>query len=179
MPPLIIAKMKTHSLGTIFYSTVLTAVIAASAHGAPTSSSASAPVIAPGGATMTISTSTAQAPANLNAEVAGPVRWVDIKDYTYDTRDRFFAGLKLLEATADNEIALLDARRRAMPSTMDTQEWDFNMKEMSNAREYLKDMGDELRKASPEAWDQQKDRVGEAWTRTQDAYSKVRASTTN
>jgi hypothetical protein len=105
-------------------------------------------------------------------------KWMDIKDCTYEMRARFFAGLKALESRADNEIAELTAKRAAMKSTTDTKEWDFAMKEMNDARAYLKDMGDELRRAKPENWDEDKDRVGEAWVRTQDAYDKVKHSTT-
>jgi hypothetical protein len=36
-----------------------------------------------------------------------------------------------------------------------------------------------MAKASRETWDQQKDKVGLAWVRTQDAFAKVKASTTN
>jgi len=123
----------------------------------------------------------ATTPAGSAAEVNADdlaVKWLDIKDCTFDTRERFFAGLKVLEATVDRQIALRNAKRAAMPSTVDTKEWDFVMKELTEARAYLKDKGDELRKATPETWGQLKDTVGEAWTRTQNANAKVKQSTT-
>jgi len=52
------------------------------------------------------------------------------------------------------------------------------MKEMGDARSALKSMGEELSKATPETWDQEKDKVGQAWVRTQEAYDKVKSSTT-
>ena len=106
-------------------------------------------------------------------------KWSDIKDDTFAMRDPFFAGLKLLEARVDGQIDQLTAKRATMKDTTGTREWDFAMKEMVNARSALKSMGEDLAKAGPETWDEQKDRVGVAWVRTQDAFGKVKASTTN
>jgi hypothetical protein len=39
-------------------------------------------------------------------------------------------------------------------------------------------MGEELSKASPETWSQEKDKVGQAWVRTQAAFDNVKSSTT-
>jgi len=39
------------------------------------------------------------------------------------------------------------------------QDWDFAMTEMQNARSSLKSMGEELGKAAPDIWNQEKDRV--------------------
>jgi hypothetical protein len=105
--------------------------------------------------------------------------WMDIKDCTYDMRDQFFAGLKRLEARVDAQISELTAKRAAMKSTTDTRDWDFAMKEMENARSALKSLGEELHKATPETWGQENDKVGQAWVRTQDAYGKVKSSTTS
>ena len=110
---------------------------------------------------------------------AASATWMDIKDYTYDTRAQFFAGLSQLEARVDGQISELTARRAAMTSTANTKDWDFTMTEMGNARSNLKSTGEDLSKATPETWDQQKDKVGQAWVRTQDAYGKVKSSTTN
>ncbi len=107
-----------------------------------------------------------------------PVQWTDIKDSTFDMRVQFFAGLKKLELRVDDQISELTARRAAMKSSADTKDWDFAMKEMVNARSYLKSTGEDLNKATPETWAQQKDKVGLAWVRTQEAYGKVKASTT-
>jgi hypothetical protein len=106
-------------------------------------------------------------------------RWSDIKDCTYENRAQFFAGLTRLEARVDEQIHGLIAKRATMDGKTSTQDWDFAMKEMGNARTYLKSMGEELHKASPETWAQQKDKVGEAWVRAQDAYGKVKSSTTS
>jgi hypothetical protein len=78
----------------------------------------------------------------------------------------------------DEQITELTAKRATMKGTTDTKEWDFAMKEMINARNNLKSTGEVLAKADPETWAEQKDRVGVAWVRTQDAFAKVKASTT-
>jgi hypothetical protein len=106
-------------------------------------------------------------------------KWSDIKDCSFDMRTQFSAGLQRLEAKVDDQIRELTAKRATMEGTADTKDWDFAMKEMGNARSYLKSMGEESSQATRETWDQQKEKVGQAWVRTQEAYGKVKASTTS
>ena len=106
-------------------------------------------------------------------------KWSDIKDCTFDMRAQFFTGLDRLEARVDGQIVELTAQRAAMKSTGNNKDWDFAMKEMEDARTYLKSTGEDLSKATPEIWDQEKDKVGQAWVRTQEAYDKVKKSTTS
>lgn len=106
-------------------------------------------------------------------------RWSDIKDDTYDHRAHFQAGLQRLVAKVAVQIAELNAKRATMQGTTSTTEWDFAMKEMTLAQSYLAGLEDEVNKATPDTWDQKKDKVGAAWTRTQDAYDKVKHSTTS
>jgi hypothetical protein len=120
----------------------------------------------------TVPSATAASPSVVAA------RWSDIKDCTYETRDQFFAGLPRLESRVDDQIRELTAKRATMDGKTNTQDWDFAMKEIENARTNLRSMGEELHKASPETWAEQKDKVGQAWVRTQEAYGKVKASTT-
>ncbi len=111
---------------------------------------------------------------------AAPVQWVDLKDDSYDQRIAFLAGLKSLAIQVDAQISELVAKRAAMAaSNTSTKDWDFAMQEMSSARTNLKSTSDDMARASRETWDQQKDKVGLAWVRTQDAFAKVKASTTN
>lgn len=105
-------------------------------------------------------------------------QWADIKDHAFDARAKFMTGLKALEAKADTQIAELKAKRATMQGSPSAKDWDFAMKEMADARAYLKSMGEELGKATAETWAQQKDKVGQAWVRVQDAYAKVKSSTT-
>ena len=104
--------------------------------------------------------------------------WPDIKDDVYDQRAHFSAGLKQLEAKVDGQIAELLTKRAAMKSTIRTDEWDFSMKEMNNSRVYLMSVAEELIQATPATWAQKKEKIEKAWVRTQDAYGKVKVSTT-
>ncbi len=129
----------------------------------------------------------APAPAEPPPAPPGPVvppapefptaQWADIREYSFDQRATFFSGLKAVEAKVDVQIAELEARRAAMDPATDTRDWDQAMKEMVMARADLKAAGEEIRKAKPQVWNDQKDKVGQAWTRTQDASTKVRLST--
>jgi hypothetical protein len=121
---------------------------------------------------------TAMAAAQPSSAVAS-AKWAEIKDCTYDTRAQFFTGLKQMEAVVDAQISELTAKRAAMKSSVDTKEWDFAMKEMNDARSYLKSVGSELMKANADTWNQQKETVSQAWLRTQAAYDKVKSSTTS
>jgi hypothetical protein len=138
---------------------------------------ASLPLAKPEAATVSGPATTVPVAATASSDVVS-AQWTDIKDYTYDQRAQLFPGLKRLEARVDGQISELTAQRAAMTSTANTKDWDFAMKEMVEARTYLKSTGEELSKATPETWDQQKDKVGLAWVRTQDAYAKVKSSTT-
>lgn len=104
--------------------------------------------------------------------------WVNIKDYTYAQRLLLISGLTSVQARVDAQIAELRAKRATMLPPTRTADWDFAMQEMLNARAYLRSMSWELAKATPETWDQIRERVGQAWVRTQDAYGRVKASTT-
>ena len=83
----------------------------------------------------------------------------------------------------DREVSRLAAKRATMNNlTPETKDWDLAMKEMKrHAQSYLKSMGQkELSKAAPETWNQEKDKVHQAWVRTQDdATEKVKSSTTD
>jgi hypothetical protein len=110
---------------------------------------------------------------------ASSARWTDIKEHAHDRRTEFFAGLKRLEARLQGQTAELVAKRATMNGATDTREWDFAMKELEAAQSYFIAVGAEITKASRETWDQEKDKVGRAWVSTQDAYAKVKRSTTS
>ncbi len=164
--PLVIA------LGLVAFST------AGCAEKAKTAPADSSPPAAPAvSAPAPVNTTPVATPAE---PVAAPVQWADLKTATYDQRISFLAGLKSLAIQVDAQISELAAKRAAMAaSNTSTKDWDFAMQEMSSARTNLISTSAEMAKASRETWDQQKDKVGLAWVRTQDAYAKVKASTTS
>jgi hypothetical protein len=104
--------------------------------------------------------------------------WVAIKDFTYDQRADFISGAGRLQAMLSSQIAELNAKRASMPSTVDTKDWDFAMKEMNVSQNYLKSMIDEAARATPETWAEEKDKVDQAWQRAQEAFDKVKTTTT-
>jgi hypothetical protein len=105
--------------------------------------------------------------------------WATIKDYTYDQRADFLSGAGRLLGMLSSEVAELNAKRASMPSTVETKDWDFAMKEMNDSQAYLKSMIDEAGRATPDTWNQEKDKVDEAWQRTQAAFDKVKITTTS
>lgn len=122
------------------------------------------------------------APSNVRIKATATPRttlatWSEIAGFTFARRDAFLAGLRQLEIRVDDQIRDLIARRALLKSASDLQAWDRAMKEMARARSDLKMMGEELRLATPETWQQQKNKVGEIWARTQEAYQKVELST--
>ena len=118
------------------------------------------------------------APSAAPAPDYGSTRWSDLQDLSYDQRVQFFAGFKRLEAIVTAQVAELTAKRAGMKAAANTKEWDFAMKEMLDAQVFLSSAGLELSRSNPEMWSQQKEKVGQAWVRTQEAYKKVRSSTT-
>lgn len=121
-------------------------------------------------------------PANPAADepVVAAASWSELKGYTYDQRELFLAAIKGLEGRVDAQITELADKRATMDANNTrTKEWDFAMQEMGSARTNLISTSEDMAKATRDTWDQRKDRVGLAWVRTQDAYAKVKASTTN
>jgi hypothetical protein len=129
-------------------------------------------------AKVATSTTSATTTATATNAPAVAVAWSDLQGLSYDSRTHFFAGLKQHEAAVGAQISELTAKRAAMKSTTDTKGWDFAMKEMTDSQSYLHEMGEALNQATAETWDQQRDKVGQAWNRAQAAFEKVTASTT-
>jgi hypothetical protein len=105
--------------------------------------------------------------------------WVAIKDFTYDQRADFASGAGNLLGMLAGQVAELKAKRASMPSTIETKDWDFAMKEMDDSQAYLKSMIEEAGRATPDTWSQEKDKVDEAWQRAQAAFDKVKITTTS
>jgi hypothetical protein len=123
-----------------------------------------------------------QAPAEVVA-VAGSdgtsaSSWTDIKNDTYSQRAHFAAGAERLSAALDRQVALLKAKRAAM--TTDSKDWDFAMKEVDDSRSFLTSRMTEMaRTTTPETWAAAKEKVGEAWRRSQLAVDKMNATVTS
>jgi hypothetical protein len=104
--------------------------------------------------------------------------WDDIKDDTYDRRAHFSAGVNRLSAKLDDQIRELRGKRANM--TTDLKDWDFTMKEVDECRALLSGRMDDLAKATtPDTWADAKDKIGEAWQRSQAAVDKMNATRTS
>ncbi len=117
-----------------------------------------------------------QSAGNLPTATASDT-WAAIKDLTYEQRAEFAAGAASLENVLAGQISELRAKRAAMAAS--TTDWDFAMKELNDSQAYLKSMVEEAGRATPETWDQEKDKVSMAWQRAEEACEKVRMSTTS
>jgi hypothetical protein len=166
-----------------------------------TATVASAPAVSPTPAAVTPSASVVAQPVPVQATpIQGPsapvtktsvgiptvpfqadqtlVSWASIKDYTFDQRSSFVSGASMLEAQLGNQIAQLNTKRAALPSSVDTKDWDFAMNNLVEDQSYFKSMVDEASHTTPEFWDQEKDKVDAAWQKAEDQFDKVRTSTT-
>jgi hypothetical protein len=114
------------------------------------------------------------APAQIDASAA----WDAISGLGYDQKASFVAGVAQMESLLASQIEALKAKRATM--TTNTTDWDLAMGPLTDARNYLHSMGTEVNNVTtPDAWDQEKERVHQAWVKAQDAYDKVRTTTTS
>jgi hypothetical protein len=121
----------------------------------------------------------AQAPAvPVVTEQAADQQWSDLKNDTYDQRDQFLVGVNHLSAKLDDQIKVLRAKRAGM--TKDTTDWDFAMKDVDESRSLLTSRITELKAATtPEIWLSARDKIGDAWTKSQDAVDKMHTTVTS
>jgi hypothetical protein len=136
-----------------------------------------APTPDPGSLAITLPLPGPVAARAANTLPAAQASWSDMETLTYEQRSQFVADLAGLVAKLDDQIGSLNAKRAAM--TTDTKDWDIAMMDVTAARAYLAGLAGEVSRASPDTWGQEKDRVGAAWQKAEDACDKVRTSTTS
>jgi len=114
----------------------------------------------------------------VGAEASTGHLWSDIKGDTYDQRAHFAEGANRLVARLDDQIRELKAKRAAM--TTDTSDWDFAMKEVNDSRSLLTGRIEDLANATtPETWADAKEKIHEAWQRSQLAVDKMNSTRTS
>jgi len=119
-----------------------------------------------------------QAPDSSEAAVPRDASWEEIKRLDFSKRVEFESGGARLLAKVEAQVEELKAKRAAMKA--DPTAWDFAMKEMEDARVYLDSMLAEVKAATIEStWNDRKEKSGQAWERTQNAFRKVKSSTTS
>ena len=141
-----------------------------------TISAAPVPVVAkPVPAVPQVQAAPAAIPLSVVVNPDASATWNSIRDLPFEQRAAFLSGLGRLSAIVDSEIGTLNARRAGL--TNDTKDWDFAMKGLVDDQAFLKSLGDEVSRADPDSWGQEKEKVEAAWQATQDAYDKVLHST--
>jgi hypothetical protein len=108
---------------------------------------------------------------------ATEAKWSDIQDLTYEKRADFMAGLSLLQKRLERQLAGLKTKRENLPATEDPEAFDFNLEVLRTARTRFLSASTDIGKATPENWNQLKERVGSAWEKVQDSYDKTAGKT--
>jgi len=121
-----------------------------------------------------------KAPATDPAAVNGTVSdsWNGIKDYGYEQRDAFAAGLARMAGKLDGEVREMNAKLTGLPDTV-AKERDRMNKEFSEAHAYLKSLLSGLRTGTADTWDSAKGKVVQSWESEQAAYAKIKSSPTS
>lgn len=111
-------------------------------------------------------------------DAADDTKWSSIKNDTYEQRDHFESGAARLLARLEEQIRILKAKRATM--TTDTKDWDLAIKEVDDSRSYLTAcLRDVAQAMTPETWSDRKDKVGDAWRRSQLAVDKMHSTVTD
>ena len=103
--------------------------------------------------------------------------WDSIKDYTYDKREDFAAGLERMADKHDADLATLNAKLTGLPDDAAKQR-DRAVKEFKEARTNLKSELASLRASTADTWAEAKESAAQSWQRVQAAYEKIKASST-
>ena len=155
-------KTKSHRISLVLASAIFSLLSASAfAQVAAPPDKPAVPATQPGGATLN------------SPEFSS---WDDIKNLTHEQKAEFAVGLHRLELKLDKQISDLKEKRTKMKG--ENTEWDFAMRNLEIARDYLTSVGAETEKASAEFWRDKKEKLGRAWKSTQDGLDRVNATTT-
>jgi hypothetical protein len=169
--------MKTSSLpalGAILGVSILLASGCSSKEKAEAKAAALPPAVQPTAVPVVRPGAPLPPPSLIDASAA----WDSISGLGFDQKASFVAGVAQMESLLDSQIAALKAKRATM--TTGTTDWDLAWGPLNDARNYLHSMGAEASNVTAsDAWDQEKERVHQAWVKAEDAYDRVRTSTTS
>jgi hypothetical protein len=118
------------------------------------------------------SSSTTVVVTDASANDAGPDVWERIKDFTFDRRADFSAGIDRMSKDMDDKTAVFRAKVAAVPDAA-SRDRDSAMKGYDDARADLKEKRTSLDKATADTWSDAKAKTAKAWTNTKAAYDKV------
>jgi|HubBroStandDraft_1064217.scaffolds.fasta_scaffold92891_2 hypothetical protein len=107
---------------------------------------------------------------NVSVEVSSA--WDRIKDFTFDRRADFSAGIDRMSKDMDDRTAAFRARVSGAPDAA-SRDRDSAMKEYDEARADLKSKRTDLDNATADTWADAKAKAAESWKSTKAAYDKV------
>jgi hypothetical protein len=120
----------------------------------------------PDGSTATVVVSDA------NATVGVSDSWDRIKDFTYEKRADFSAGIDRMSKDMDDRTATFRAKVAGAPDAA-SRDRDGAMKEYDDARADLRSKRTDLDNATADTWADAKAKTAESWKNTKAAYDKV------
>ena len=108
--------------------------------------------------------------SNVSVEVTDA--WDRIKDFAYDRRADFSAGMDRMSKDMDDKTAAFRARATGVSDSV-ARDRDSAMKEFDSARADLKSKRTDLDNATADNWSDAKAKVRESWKSTKAAFDKV------
>jgi hypothetical protein len=115
-------------------------------------------------ATVTVSDS--------NVAVGVTDAWDRIKDFSFDRRADFYAGIDRMSQDMDDKTAEFRAKVSGVPDAV-SRDRDSAMKEYDAARTDLRSKRADLDKATADTWSDAKAKTAESWKSVKVAYDKV------
>jgi hypothetical protein len=107
-----------------------------------------------------------------NVTAAAIETWDGIKDFTYDRRADFSAGIDRLSKDMDGKADMYRSKAAGTPDAIQSER-DSAMKDYDDARADLKAKRADLDNVTADTWASAKDKTGKAWENTKAAYEKV------
>jgi hypothetical protein len=123
-------------------------------------------------ATSADGTTSTVAVTDVNVTVGSSDAWDRIKDFTFDRRAAFSAGVDRMSQEMDDKTAAFRARVAGVPDSA-SRDRDSAMKEFDTARADLKSKRSDLDNATADTWADAKAKTAESWKSTKAAYDKV------
>ncbi len=110
-----------------------------------------------------------------DVKAAASDSWDSIKDFTYEKRVEFSAGVDRMSKDLDEKYDAMKAKFAGVPDAA-AKDRDSAMKEYDIARADLKAKLADLGNATADTWADAKAKVDEAWKKVQAAWDKVTKS---
>jgi hypothetical protein len=107
-----------------------------------------------------------------NVAVGVTGAWDSIKDFAYERRADFSAGIDRMSRDMDDKAAAFRTRAAGVSDAV-ASDRDSAMKDYDSARADLKSKRTDLDNATADTWSDAKAKAGESWKSTKAAYDRV------